>query len=81
MSEQATPAPANCPFFGRHTILAAREHRGESGPQILLREELGNECGLITGRLAPCELAVAGQPVDWRACRVIPDHTYKTLRT
>lgn len=76
MSGQATPAPVNCPFFGRHTVMGSRGHRGEIGPQILLREQRGNQCALITGRLAPCELAVAGKPVDWRACSVIPNHVF-----
>jgi hypothetical protein len=81
MSEQATPAPANCPFFGRHTVMLWAPRQDGTHFRIHFYGQGGNECGLITDRFAPCELAVAGQPVDWRACGVIPVYTSERLRS
>jgi hypothetical protein len=75
MSEQATPAPLNCPFYGRHIGLLPSPGPTWLPVRILLLDSAGKQCALLTDRFAACELAVSGRSVEWRACPVIAAHT------
>ena len=75
MSEQATPAPLNCPFYGRHIGLLPSLGPTWLPPRILLLDSVGDQCGLITDRTAPCGLEACGLAVEWRACPELAAHT------
>lgn len=58
----------NCPFYGRamyaQMMLPFR---------FLLLNTVGNQCGLVTDRHAPCSLEINGEEVDWKACPRVKD--------
>jgi len=59
----------NCPFYG--TAYYEGSPRGTPHPPFVLFPSGGNQCAMVTNRLAPCYLEMDGLPVDWRACRIV----------
>jgi len=48
-----------CPFYGKHAV----------EEMTLLVTQGGNECALITGKYAPCEMEIGGQRPELENCR------------
>lgn len=60
----------NCPFYGRHMY---RNNSLITDPPFLLLDSRGNQCGLVTSKLAPCMMERGNEMVDWSKCPLLKD--------
>ena len=62
----------NCPFYGRAIFLAPPSTQRPSPPFVLF-DQRGNQCALVTTSHAPCQMEIAGETPDWKACVLVRD--------
>jgi len=63
-------AERNCPFYGRHMAITLLGGGTIPRQGVHFVDSGGNQCALEIRSHHPCELAVQGEPVDWRVCWV-----------
>ncbi len=73
MSDAPTPAPPNCPFYGRHLAIIDPRARARLGHAIRLLPNYGNQCAIVNDSVSPCQPAIEGKSVEWRGCPILAD--------
>jgi hypothetical protein len=73
MSDAATPAQPNCPFYGCHLFMCFDLSAPKELRSLKFIQHRNNQCALVLYDAWLCLFMPPGPPADWRLCGRVKD--------